>query len=68
MTGWGEWIVIVAVILLVWNARKIPALGSALGESIRSFRKGLKDEKKLPREVHEIRNEATHETKDKSRP
>lgn len=54
MTGWSEWIVIGAMVLLVWNARRLPELGSAFGKSIRSFKKGLKGENPPPREVTEI--------------
>lgn len=57
MTGWTEWLVIGAVVLLVWNARKIPLLASSLGESIKSFKKGLKEEKRKTRDVTELEKE-----------
>ncbi len=52
-----EWLVIGAVVLLVWNARKIPLLASSLGESIRSFKKGLKEEERKTRDVTELTKE-----------
>jgi len=54
LAGWGEWLVIAAVIVIVFSARKLPALGGAIGETFRSFKKGFKDERPT-REVHEIK-------------
>jgi sec-independent protein translocase protein TatA len=46
MFGFGvpELIVILVVLLLICGPGKLPQLGSALGETIRSFRKGAKEE------------------------
>lgn len=54
MTGWTEWLVIGAVVLLVWNARKLPLLASSLGQSIKSFKKGLKEDDRKTRDVVEL--------------
>lgn len=40
--GW-EWIAILAVILLLFGATKLPALARSLGLSIFEFKKGMKD-------------------------
>ena len=37
--GFGEILVVLAVVLLVFGANKIPQLGDALGKGIRNFRK-----------------------------
>ncbi|MCY4443644.1 MAG: twin-arginine translocase TatA/TatE family subunit [Proteobacteria bacterium] len=42
--GW-EWLIILAVVVLLFGGSKLPKLGGALGESIKNFRKGIKDVK-----------------------
>jgi sec-independent protein translocase protein TatA len=41
--GWGEWLVIVAIVLLLFGAKKLPELGRSLGEAIREFQQSLKN-------------------------
>lgn len=57
MPGMSEWLIILIVVVILFGAKKLPALGGALGESIKNFKKGLadaqkeidtKDEKKPP--------------------
>jgi sec-independent protein translocase protein TatA len=38
-----ELLLIVAVVVLLFGANKLPQLGQGLGESIKSFRKALKE-------------------------
>ena len=40
-TGTWEWLIILAVVLLLFGGSKLPKLGGALGESIKNFRKGI---------------------------
>lgn len=40
--GW-EWIIILAVILLLFGGKKIPELMRGLGKGIRSFKDGMKE-------------------------
>jgi len=40
--GVPELLVIFLIILVIFGARKLPQLGSGLGEGIRNFRKSLK--------------------------
>ena len=40
-----ELLVILAIILVLFGASKIPALGKGLGEGIRNFKKGLTGDK-----------------------
>ncbi len=35
--GWGEWLVILAVVLLFVGAKRLPEIGKSLGEAIREF-------------------------------
>lgn len=39
-----ELLVILAIILVLFGASKLPALGKGLGEGIRNFKKGLGDD------------------------
>ena len=41
--GFGELLVILLVLVLLFGASKLPQLGSGLGEGIRSFRKAFRD-------------------------
>jgi sec-independent protein translocase protein TatA len=38
-----HWIIIIAVVLLVFGPKKLPELGNSLGKGITGFRRGLKD-------------------------
>jgi sec-independent protein translocase protein TatA len=44
MPGFWELILILAVVTLLFGGRKLPQLGGAIGESIRNFKRGIKDE------------------------
>ena len=35
--GWGELLVIVAIVLLIVGRRRLPEIGRSLGEAIREF-------------------------------
>jgi sec-independent protein translocase protein TatA len=41
LQGW-EWIIILAIVLLLWGAPKLPGLAKSLGQSMRVFRKEIK--------------------------
>ena len=42
--GFGEILVILVVVLLIFGANKIPQLGDALGKGIRNFRKSSRED------------------------
>lgn len=42
--GMGELIVVLLIVVLFFGAKKLPQLGSSLGESIKNFKKGLKED------------------------
>jgi sec-independent protein translocase protein TatA len=49
MPGIPELLVIFFIILLIFGAAKLPQLGKGLGEGIKNFKRGLKnDDKKDP--------------------
>ena len=48
--GATEWLVLLAIILLLFGANKLPAIGRGLGEGIRNFKKAIKgDEEETPK-------------------
>ena len=44
--GTTELLIIAGVVILLFGAKKLPQLGGAVGESIKNFKKGVKDDKK----------------------
>jgi len=46
MPGMTELLIIAGVVVLLFGAKKLPALGGAIGESIKNFKKGVSDGKK----------------------
>ena len=40
--GWGELLVILAIVLLLVGARRLPDIGRSLGQAIREFQRGCK--------------------------
>jgi len=42
--GTGELVVVMIVVLLVFGASKIPALGDGLGKAIRNFKKSVNED------------------------
>ena len=48
MPGGSEWILIIAVILLLFGGKKIPELMKGLGGGIKEFKKAAKGEDETP--------------------
>ncbi len=40
--GWGELLVILAIVLLLFGAKKLPDLAQGLGKSLKIFKQSLK--------------------------
>ncbi len=51
MPGIWETLIIAGVIILIFGANKLPALGGAIGESIKNFKKGIQDAKTIDANV-----------------
>ena len=45
LQGW-EWIIILAIILLLWGAPKLPGLAKSMAQSMRIFKKEMTNESK----------------------
>ena len=50
--GW-EWVIILVIVLLVFGVGRITKIGSELGQGIRAFREGLRDEEDQTEETAE---------------
>lgn len=42
--GWMEIAIIAGLVVLLFGTTKLPKLGGAIGESIKNFKKGVRDE------------------------
>ncbi len=42
--GTQELIIILVLVLIIFGAGKLPQIGGALGQSLRNFKKGIKEE------------------------
>lgn len=56
MLGWSELLVLGAVVIIFFSARKLPELFGSVGKSVKSFKSALKGEEdeRPSREVNEI--------------
>lgn len=43
LPGIGELVLIFGVVVLLFGGKKLPELGGAIGESIKNFKRGVKD-------------------------
>ena len=48
--GTGELLLVLAIVLIIFGASRLPQLGKGLGEGIRNFRKGVKTDEPAPLE------------------
>lgn len=44
--GWGELVLIFAIVVLIVGARRLPEIGRALGEAIREFQASMRGKSK----------------------
>ncbi len=63
MCGLGIWelLIVLAIVMLLFGASRLPQIGKALGETVRNFKKGVGDgqkpvseDKRESIEVHEV--------------
>jgi len=65
--GWPEALIVLAVVLIVFGAGKLPQVGGALGKSIREFQKGrsgLMDESEEEKSKNTKKSNADKESAD----
>jgi sec-independent protein translocase protein TatA len=41
--GWGELLIILIIVLIIFGPRKLPEVAEAFGKSIRTFKKAARD-------------------------
>lgn len=46
--GMGELTIVLLIVVLFFGGKKLPQLGSSIGESIKNFKKGMKDDSNDP--------------------
>ena len=62
--GWQELLVVLAIVLVIFGASRVPEVGRAMGKGIREFRSavmGGKDEAPADETASEDKSEATSE-------
>jgi sec-independent protein translocase protein TatA len=42
--GFGELFLVLIIVVLFFGGKKLPQLGNSLGESIKNFKKGMKED------------------------
>ena len=63
-----HWIIVLVVVLLVFGTKRLRNAGSDLGEAVKGFKKGMKDDDKPGLLGDSSRNEETSsESKDRDR-
>ncbi len=58
----GELIVILAVVMLLFGAKKIPQLGEGLGKAIKGFKQGIKEDEDPQQLQSKIKNNSDSES------
>jgi len=66
--GWQELLLILAIVLVVFGAKKLPEIGRAIGKTLTEFKKGIKEAKREleKEETEEKVKELEKEGEDKS--
>ncbi len=63
----GHWLIVLAVIVLLFGAKKIPELARGLGKGIKEFKEAVNEEEENTKEITDSKtNETTASTKTKS--
>jgi sec-independent protein translocase protein TatA len=63
--GFPELMIILVIIMIIFGAGKLPEIGSAFGNSIRNFKKSMKEAEENAEELPEVTDkEATDEAKE----
>jgi sec-independent protein translocase protein TatA len=42
--GWGEWLIVLVIVVIIFGVGRLPEVGGALGKAIREFRSQTKSE------------------------
>ena len=64
--GWPEVLLVLVIVLIIFGAGKLPQIGSALGKSIKEFRKARYEDDEDKTKVKTITAPGETESKEKS--
>jgi len=63
-----HWIIVLVVVLLVFGTKRLRNSGQDLGEAIKGFKKGMKDDDKPAGQLNDqSRSDATSDTRERDR-
>ena len=54
--GWGELIVLLVIVLLLFGPKRLPELAKSLGESIKGFKQGLREPEESEEDAHRLKD------------
>ena len=55
----GHWLVILAVVVLLFGAKKIPELAKGFGQGIKDFKKAIKEDEEAKADIEKVEARAT---------
>lgn len=55
----AHWIIVLIIVMVIFGAKRLPAIGSGLGLGIRNFKKSLKNNDQLETTEEEAKSEET---------
>lgn len=58
MVGWRELIIVLVIVLLVFGTKRLTNIGSDLGNAIKGFKKGMKDEASKPEPLDQKKSDS----------
>lgn len=68
-SGW-EWLILLAIVLLVFGAKRLPELARSVGKSMNEFKKGMNESKEpedeVAGDVKKIKNGSANDVKEAS--
>ena len=64
MIGWRELFIVLVIVLLVFGTKKLGSLGADLGNAIKGFKKGMKDDEQKPESINQQKNDNDSQTKE----
>jgi sec-independent protein translocase protein TatA len=58
--GWGEWLIVLVIVVIIFGVGRLPEVGGALGKAIREFRSQTKsdEEKEAAEETESAEKDA----------
>ena len=59
--GWRELVIVLVIVLVVFGTKKLRNVGSDLGEAVKGFKKGMRDDDAPPQVDAERRDETPKE-------